>query len=172
MPPGSPPPPQTIQPLPLPDQSSTFAAFNNISRTPSNLPPALGFAAANGGITLEPTLYLDQKSVYLNHLHELRRISEGDDTADSPGYALNLVRFPISVLPGKRTDVGYGAEVTMTLTPYLNDELLPTTFRNLVLNDIVDQIGFPATQFINDPRNNIYLDEQVAADIDARFQPG
>jgi hypothetical protein len=125
----------------------------------------LGFANAKGGITLEPTLYLDQKSVYLNHLHELRRISEGDDTADSPGYALNLVRFPVSVLPGRRTEKGYGAEVTMTLRPHLNDELLPTTFRNLVLNDLVDQIAFPVTQFINNPDYAVYLDKRATEDV-------
>src|SRR5262249_50705888 len=44
-----------------------------------------------------------------------------------------------------------GAEVTMTLTPYLSDELLPTTFRNLILNDLVDQIGVPLTELVNDP---------------------
>ena len=43
--------------------------------------------------------------------------NEGDDTADSPGYALNLVRIPVSVLPGKKTRIGHGAEATMTLTP-------------------------------------------------------
>ncbi len=29
---------------------------------------------------------LNELSNYLNHLHELRRISEGNDTVDSPGY--------------------------------------------------------------------------------------
>ncbi len=105
---GGAPKPQTISPLPLPNQSGTFDAFNNISRTPANLPAPIGFADAKGGISLEPTIFLDQKSQYLNHLHELRRIGEGDDTADSPGYALNLVRIPVSILPGKKTDIGYG----------------------------------------------------------------
>src|SRR5262249_15833021 len=54
-------------------------------------------------IKLEPTLHLDQMARYLNHLHELRRINEGDDTADSPGYSLNLMRIPVSVLPGNKT---------------------------------------------------------------------
>lgn len=102
------------------------------------------------GLQLEPTVSLDQRSRYINHLHELRRINEGDDTADSPGYALNLVRIPVSVLPGSHTRQGYGAEVTMTMQPYLSDELLPTTFRNLVLNDLVDQLGVPLTLAIND----------------------
>ena len=65
-----------------------------------------GFAPTT--IALEPTVVEEQKARYLNALHELRRINEGDDTADSPGYSLNLVRLPVSILPGNRTDVGYG----------------------------------------------------------------
>ncbi len=164
--------PTVISPLVLPDPNGigTFGAFNNVSRTGVNMPQPLTFAGAKNGISLEPTQILDQKSQYLNHLHELRRISEGDDTADSPGYALNLVRFPVSVLPGQKTDMGYGAEVTMTMRPYLSDELLPTTFRNLVLNDLVDQIAFPVTQFINDPQNEVYLDPHAAEDVRQLFR--
>jgi len=161
--------PTTIQPPPLPDMSNTFQAFSSMSRTPVNMPAPLGFAGAKNGIALEPTILLDEKAQYINHLHELRRISDGDDTADSPGYALNLVRFPVSVLPGKRTDIGYGAEVTLTMTPYLNNELLPTTFRNLVINDLIDQISFPATQFINNPDNSDYFVETNADDINHLF---
>ena len=117
------------------------------------------------GINVEPTVYLDQKAGYINHLNELRRLNEGDDTADSPGYALNLIRIPVSILPGKRTEIGHGAEVTMTLTPHLNEELLPTTFRNLILNDLVDQIAYPITQFINNPDNSIYLDESKSSEL-------
>ncbi len=163
-PPAAPPPPQT--PLLPPEESDVFAAFSQMKRTPVQMPPTLEFAKAKTGIIVEPTVLLDEKARYLNHLHELRRINEGDDTADSPGYALNLVRIPVSVLPGKCTDVGYGAEVTMTLKPYLSAELLPTTFRNLVLNDLVDQVGFPVTQFLNNPDNGAYLDDRVAADLE------
>jgi hypothetical protein len=94
-------------------------------------------------IGLEPTVFLDQMSRYLQHLHELRRINEGDDTSDSPGYALNLVRIPVSALPGKLTREGWGAEVTVTATPILSADLMPTTFRNLVINDLVDTLGLP-----------------------------
>ena len=129
--------------------SDVSGAFSNISRTPVQAPPALEFAAGKTGITLEPTIYLAEKARYLNCLHELRRINEGDDTADSPGYSLNLVRIPVSVLPGKRTAVGHGAEISMTLTPYLSDELLPTTFRNLVENDVVEKTGDGSYQLAN-----------------------
>src|SRR5262249_39941599 len=128
-----------------------------ITRTDTKL-TTVGFTdIAKGGLTLEPAVYLDQKARYLNHLHELRRINEGDDTADSPGYSLNLVRIPVSVLPGKQTDRGFGAEVTMALTPYLSEELLPTAFRNLIFNALVDQIGVPLTELLNDSEVQHYL---------------
>lgn len=169
----APPSPGTpLTPTQLPSTGNlenTFGAFGSVTRNASTLPAALGFGPT-GQIALEPTIYLEQKARYLNALNELRRINEGDDTADSPGYSLNLVRLPVSILPGKQTDIGYGAEITMTLTPHLSDELLPTTFRNLVLNDLVDQIGFPTTQFINNPENNVYLDLRNSSDIAAFFR--
>ncbi|HUT92174.1 MAG TPA: hypothetical protein VMY37_21955 [Thermoguttaceae bacterium] len=100
-------------------------------------------------ISLEPTVYLAQKTRYLNYLSELRRINEGDDTADSPGYSLCLVRIPVSVFPGKKTFKGYGAEITITAEPSLSEELLPETFRNLVINDVVDQLSLPLTKLLH-----------------------
>jgi len=116
-----------------------------------------GFSVKDRTLGLEPTVELDQRSRYLYHLQELRRINEGDDTADSAGYALNLVRIPVSILPGKKTRTGYGAEITITATPYLSDELLPVTFRNLVINDLVDQLAYPMTRVVNS------FDEDVKA---------
>jgi hypothetical protein len=99
-------------------------------------------------IGIEPTLHLSQKARYLNHLHELRRINEGDDNADAPGYALNLVRIPVSVLTGSLTDRGFGAEITVSATSHLPDDLLPATFRNLVIKDLVDLGTLPITHAI------------------------
>ncbi|HEV8066487.1 MAG TPA: hypothetical protein VGP76_02035 [Planctomycetaceae bacterium] len=131
-----------------------FDAFNSIQRDPARLASPLGFAGSagtgTGGIALEPTTYLDQMKRYIDHLHDLRRMSDGDDTADAPGYSLNLVRIPVSVLPGRKTEQRYGAEITFTLRPHLHDELLPMTFRNLVVNDLIDQVGVPLTQTLND----------------------
>lgn len=104
-----------------------------------------------GPLALEPTIHLDHLSRYVNHLHELRRINEGDDSADAPGYALALVRLPVSVIPGKRTQRGHGAEITLTAEPCLGDDLLPTTFRSLAINDLVDMIAPPLTACVNDP---------------------
>ena len=120
----------------------------NIFRTPpgSRVPGFGAQFANNAQIGLEPTIVLDQLSRYLSHLDELRRINEGDDTADSPGYSLNLVRIPISISPGQVTRKGYGAEITVSCTPRLSATLLPTTFRSLVINDVVDQLALPVTQ--------------------------
>jgi|GEM_PF-575196 len=103
----------------------------------------------NNAVSLEPNIHLDHLSDYIGHLDQLRRINEGDDTADSPGYALNLVRIPISILPGKNTQRGHGAEVTVIGEAQLGDELLPTTFRNLVVNDLVDLIAPGLTFAVN-----------------------
>lgn len=131
----------------------------------------LGFS---GKVALEPTLKLDQKSRYLQHLHQLRRINDGDDSADSPGYALHLVRIPVSVLPGKKTREGYGAEVTITAKPHLHDKLLPQTVRSLVINDLVDQFSFPLAKFL-DSKDSVdvlkqFRDSQTTVGILAELQ--
>ena len=100
-------------------------------------------------LSLEPVIEAAQLSRYLNYLNELRRINEGDDTADAPGYALNLVRIPVSVLPGKETRKGYGAEITFTVDPYITDELMPTTIESLIINDIVSEFAVPLARFFN-----------------------
>ena len=124
-----------------------------ITRTPpfaATAQPFADFGLANSNaVSLEPTIHLDHLSRYLNHLHELRRINEGDDIADSPGYALNLVRIPVSITPGQHTQAGHGAEITVTADPQLGDELLPTTFRTLVLNDLVDMLAPGLTFAVN-----------------------
>jgi hypothetical protein len=124
-----------------------------IARTaPFAVPGApAGFRFDDEPLALEPTAHLDQLSRYLHHLAELRRMNEGDDSADAPGYALNLVRIPVSVLPGARTARGHGAEITIRAEPVLGPDLLPTTFRSLVINDLVDVIAPALTWCVNDP---------------------
>lgn len=123
---------------------SVSSTANSTSGGADTTPITNRFGITEGNkISLEPTVELDQLSRYLQHLHELRRINEGDDTSDSPGYALNLVRVPVSILPGKLTREGFGAEITVTATPVITDDLLPTTFRNLAVNDVVDLLGLP-----------------------------
>jgi hypothetical protein len=147
-----------------PAMPNAFGAFDTMTRTPVSLPAPLGFGATGkAGLSLEPTVYLDQMKRYIDHLHELRRINDGDDTADSPGYSLNLVRIPVSVLPGRKTQEGAGAEITLTLRPHLHPELLPMTFHNLVTNDLVDLIGVPLTEIINDADCRAHLKAELQA---------
>jgi len=124
-----------------------------IARTPPFAATAQPFATFGldnaNAVSLEPTIHLDHLSRYLNHLNELRRINEGDDIADSPGYSLNLVRIPVSITPGQHTQAGHGAEITVTADPQLGDELLPPTFRSLVLNDVVDMLAPGLTFAVN-----------------------
>jgi len=131
------PPAETKSP-PSPLTNSTFTALGRPA-PPSTLPTA--------ETNLEPTIELNQLNRYLSHLNQLRRINEGDDTSDAPGYALNLVRIPVSIMPGRATRSGYGAEVTISAKPILSDTLLPNTFRNLVVNDLVDQLGLPILRY-------------------------
>jgi hypothetical protein len=116
-----------------------------------------------GKLTIEPTLLEDQKKRFLDHLHELRRINEGDDNADAPGYALNLVSIPISVLAGDCTQTGCGAECTITANPHLTDDLLPTTFRDLVINDVIDLLALQVTKVTE------LLQDQGKADLAAKI---
>lgn len=128
---------------------------------------SFGKDVTTASFTLEPERMLEQKKRYLDLLAQIRRTNEGDDTADAPGSVLQLMRIPVSVLPGKRTDVGFGAEITMSLAPVLGDDLLPNTFRNLVINDLVHQLGFPITQALDptrDPENYKYLKSHLTRD--------
>jgi len=105
----------------------------------------------DNAVSLEPNVHLDHLAGYVKHLQELRRINEGDDNGDSPGYALNLVRIPVSILPGQYTQRGHGAEITVTADLVLGEDLLPITFRSLVINDLVDTIAPTLTFAVNDP---------------------
>ncbi|MHB0955376.1 MAG: hypothetical protein ACYC0X_03260 [Pirellulaceae bacterium] len=126
-----------------------------LTNTPILTPGAGGRLEFPSNVQVEQTEILDQLSRYLNHLNELRRINEGDDTADSPGYSLHLVRIPVSILPGEQTRRGWGAEITVTAEPYLGPELLPMAFRDLVINDVIDQLALPLASFLNGDRLDV-----------------
>lgn len=105
-----------------------------------------GKTVANLNVSVEPVIELDQLNRYLQHLNELRRLNEGDDNADTPGYALNLIRIPVSILPGRKTEEGFGAEVQITIDPYISEEVLPLAFKDFVINGLVDRISFDVFQ--------------------------
>ena len=107
-------------------------------------PNTLAGAAANTsaiGLGVEPTVYLDEKKRFLDHLNQIRRISLGPDQNDSSGYGLYLVRMPVSITPGECTYNGHGAELSVTVEHEFTPDFLPTTFQSLVVNDLVDQLG-------------------------------
>jgi len=135
-----------------------------IARTAPFAAPELapGMQFEDRPLALEPTLQLDHLARYLNHLHELRRINEGDDSADAPGYALNLVRIPVSVTPGQKTRKGHGAEITITVEPDLDAALLPTTVRDLVINDLVDLVAPALMHCVNDPECVAWAEQILA----------
>jgi hypothetical protein len=138
-----------------PKEGEGEATINLSSALPTPSSPfnlqTTGFLGKALGI--EQTQEIDQLVRYMQHLNQHRRINEGDDTSDAPGYSLNLVRVPVSILPGAITKRGYGAEITYTAKPYLGPDLLPMTFRDMVLNDLTDQLSIPLVKFINSDPN-------------------
>ena len=122
---------------PVPDAFAT----GTISRTaPLSVFGNQVFGAPSTALGLEPTVYLDELADFQNHLNELRRVNMGDDIADSAGYGLYLIRMPVSIQPGECTVKGHGALLTATIRHDFGNEFLYTTFRNLAVNDLVDQL--------------------------------
>ncbi len=95
----------------------------------------------SGQLGVEPTVYLDEEKRYLDHLSEIRRVNLGDDNADSAGYGLYLVRLPVSIEPGHKTEHNPGAILNVTAFHDFGPCFLQKTFRNLVINDLIDQLA-------------------------------
>ena len=51
------------------------------------------------------------------------------------------MRVPISIQPGDQTKKGWGAIANMTIRHDFGPRFLPATYRNLVINDLVDQLA-------------------------------
>ena len=116
--------------------------FGNLGLATNNFGPVTsGTASAALGLGVEPTVYLDEKKRFLDHLNEIRRINIGPDQNDSSGYGLYLVRLPVSITPGECTLQGHGAELSVSVEHEFTPDFLPSAFRNLVINDVVDQLG-------------------------------
>ncbi|WP_435020802.1 hypothetical protein TA3x_002028 [Tundrisphaera sp. TA3] len=133
---------------PIPDASkapeATFTLLNQVvkgTKDPSVLASSTEFG-------LEPNVFLDQKADYLTHLQRIRRINLGDDNSDSAGYGLYLMRVPVSIQPGDKTKKGFGAVVNMTMRHDFGPRFLPATYRNLVINDVIDQLAPVVTESI------------------------
>ncbi len=150
--------------------SKTPAAPAKPAETDAKKSTAAAKESQPTALSLSSIAALDQKSEYLNHLNELRRINEGDDTADFPGYSLNLIRIPVSILPGTQTRLGYGAEITFTARPSLEGSLLPRTIRCLVVNDLVDQLAVPLKTLFQTVEVEYELRSALADDEELRGQ--
>jgi len=92
-------------------------------------------------LNIEPTIALDEKKRFLEHDYELLRVNQGDDTADVAGYGLYLFRLPVSIDPAGPTCKGWGGLLTVTVRHEFGCAFLPETFRNLVINDLVDLLA-------------------------------
>jgi len=102
------------------------------------------FSASNKdamAIGLEPTVVLDERKRWLDHLSELRRVNMGDDVSDMAGYGLYLFRAPASIQPGEATLRGHGALVTVRMRPEFGPGFLRDTFRRFVIADVLDQLA-------------------------------
>lgn len=119
---------------------------------------------------LEPNVDLDQRSDYITHLHRLRRINLGDDNADSAGYGLYLMRIPLSIQPGSHTKKGFGAIVNLTVSHDFNPRFLQSTYRNLVINDLVDKLSPVVHELIRSGAAASYekQKEKIDKDFEAR----
>jgi hypothetical protein len=113
--------------------------------------------ATNLGV--EPNVHIDEKADFITHLQRLRRINLGDDNSDSAGYGLYLMRVPVSIQPGDKTKKGFGAIVNMTMRHDFGPKFLPATYRNLVINDLVDQLGPFVHELIRNGKAKKYNDE-------------
>lgn len=116
--------------------AATATATAKASATPA--PPR--DATDKEPIGVESTVVLDERSHFLNHLNQLRRINAGDELTDRPGYGLYLIRMPITLAPGRESGRGRGAIVTVEARPYLTRTLLPDTVRRVVLSGTREQL--------------------------------
>ncbi len=100
--------------------------------TPFNMLPS-------GGVTLslEPTEMTREHSVFMKVNQALRRTNLGDDNSRQPGYTSYVVRFPVSVLPGRHTYKGCAAVVNIRARLALDDSHLRDTFPRLAVSDLV-----------------------------------
>jgi hypothetical protein len=147
--------------IPAPD-ATPAATFSLLSAsTPQgSVINSAGQLVANQNLNLglEPNIHIDEKADYINHLHRLRRVNLGDDTADSAGYGLYLMRVPISIQPGDKTKKGFGAVVNITMRHEFGPKFLPETYHNLVVNDLIDLLNPVVHELIRNGEARRYHD--------------
>ena len=135
----------------------------------NRLTPAGSISGGSGNLAfgLEPNVQNDEQGDYITHLQRLRRINLGDDNADSAGYGLYLIRVPVSITPGDCTKKGFGAVVNMTVSHDFGPRFLSSSYRNLVINDLIDQLSPVIYEMIRSG-----LAEAYAGLIERYYKPG
>ncbi len=148
--------------------SSVPGAFNSLAVGPNtlNLPQPSAANAAALSLGVEPTVYLDEKKRFLDYLNHLRRLNLGPDQNDSSGYGLYLVRLPVSITPGECTYQGHGADLSVQVEHEFTPGFLPSAFRRLVINDVVDQLG----PFLYEVIRSGYYEKTMKPRYDSRQQ--
>lgn len=123
--------------------ASSRAPLSNLSSFLSNARPTAVLPDKTLGPTpfaLEPNELERQHSVYVQMNQALRRTNMGDDNSRAAGNALYLMRFPVSVLPGRETYEGYSAVITLQAHLAIDANHLRYTFPRLVAADAVDGV--------------------------------
>ena len=127
-------------PGPAKNSTATATATSATAKATAATPSPPRDATEKEPIGVESTVVLDERSHFLNHLNQLRRINAGDELTDRPGYGLYLIRMPITLAPGRDNGRGRGAIVTVEARPYVTRSLLPDTVRRVVLEGTKDQL--------------------------------
>jgi uncharacterized membrane protein YgcG len=92
-------------------------------------------------LSLEPTEHTREHSVFLKVNQSLRRTNLGDDNSRQPGYTSYVLRFPVSVIPGRNTYQGCAAVVNLRARIVLGESHLHDTFPRLVASEAADKIA-------------------------------
>ena len=142
---------------------TTKGPFGSIGLAPNTLGQSSTSNVAMG-LGVDPTVYLDEKKRFLEHLNHIRRLNLGPDQNDSSGYGLYLLRLPISITPGECTYQGFGAEVAVKVEHEFTPDFLPSTFKDLVINDLADQLA----PFIYEAIRSGFYEQYLKPDHDAK----
>ncbi|MEX2112141.1 MAG: hypothetical protein WD845_03095, partial [Pirellulales bacterium] len=92
-------------------------------------------------LSLEPTEQTREHSVFLKVNQALRRTNLGDDNSRQPGYTSYVLRFPVSVIPGRDTFQGCAAVVNLRARIVLGENHLHDTFPRLAASDAAAKVA-------------------------------
>ena len=77
--------------------------------------------------------------------------------------------MPVSITPGEKTNHGFGAELALTVEHEFPADFLQSSFRNLVINDLVDRLGPVVYEVL---RSGAYDKFERYHDVKARYDDG